>query len=40
MSMLRLAELSAFQVRHEGMLVTVLTRHIGPQFPADEEVSR
>lgn len=32
-SMLRLGEFSAFQVRHEGVLVTVLTRHTGPQLP-------
>lgn len=32
-STLRLQELSAFQFRDEGVLVTVLARHMGPQFP-------
>lgn len=32
-SMLRLGKFSAFQVRDEGVLVTVLASRIGPQFP-------
>lgn len=32
-SMLRLRDFSAFQLRDGGVLVTVLARHMGPQFP-------
>jgi hypothetical protein len=32
-SMLRLGECSGFQVRQDGVLVTVLARHMGPEFP-------
>jgi hypothetical protein len=32
-SMLRLGVCSAFQVRDDGVLVTVLTTHMGPPFP-------
>lgn len=32
-SMLRLREFSAFQLRAEGVLVTVLARHMGSPFP-------
>jgi hypothetical protein len=31
--MLRLGELSAFQIRHEEVLVTVLAKHMGSEFP-------
>lgn len=30
---LRLGEMSAFEVRHEKVLVTVLARHMAPEFP-------
>lgn len=32
-SLLRLEEFSAFQIGEEGVLVTVLARDVGPQFP-------
>jgi len=32
-SVLRLGKFSAFQVREEGVLVTVLARNMGPRFP-------
>jgi hypothetical protein len=32
-SMLRLGAVSAFQIGHEGVLVTVLARHMAPHFP-------
>jgi hypothetical protein len=32
-SVLQLGRFTAFQLREEGVLVTVLARHMGPQFP-------